>query len=279
VPDILVDLSFIPTSELPLQKILYFEPCPPLVAAAYLQGLCCAEGYIVQQEVLNRVYNAIQPDLRRSIQSLQLLCQGFPFDPEDDSDHLLDWNTASQRSLPHAELVSFIDAYATRNTLDRPKVDCPPISRFFGLKLFQALASTTYGPGPDDELGYPILFDAHDDGYGLYDRDLGIVSTVMGYSHEARAVSGARVPEADYQAMIDVLRSSRAFPTGMMERSFAHTDYLPWARHIIAGDDMQEEAARGLANRGTRNSQRSYTRSLELSEWERGCIRRSQFKF
>ncbi|KAJ6613441.1 hypothetical protein B0H10DRAFT_1666509, partial [Mycena sp. CBHHK59/15] len=44
------DLSLIPVSELPLQTILYFEPCPAAAAVSYLQGLCCAEGYIVDRD-------------------------------------------------------------------------------------------------------------------------------------------------------------------------------------------------------------------------------------
>ncbi|KAJ7781236.1 hypothetical protein B0H16DRAFT_1497573 [Mycena metata] len=115
------DLSLVPTSELPLQKILEFEPCVPDVAGSYLQGLCCIEGYIVKREVLGKMY-AQSYDLRRTILRLQLLCQGFPLGTLPEMDHLLDWNAASRRSVPHADLISFMDAYMTRDSLDRPEV-------------------------------------------------------------------------------------------------------------------------------------------------------------
>ncbi|KAJ7276403.1 hypothetical protein B0H12DRAFT_997820, partial [Mycena haematopus] len=44
------DISLIPTGDLPLQKILEFQPCQSDVAGSYLQGLCCAEGFIVNRD-------------------------------------------------------------------------------------------------------------------------------------------------------------------------------------------------------------------------------------
>ncbi|KAJ7129668.1 P-loop containing nucleoside triphosphate hydrolase protein [Mycena epipterygia] len=114
------DLSLIPTIELPLQTILNFQPCPPAIAGSYLQGLCCAEGHIVDRDVLTKMY-ANGNDLRHTIHRLQLLCQGFPLGFRPELDHLLDWNVASRQSVPHADLISFMDAHMTRDSLDRPK--------------------------------------------------------------------------------------------------------------------------------------------------------------
>ncbi|KAJ7180090.1 P-loop containing nucleoside triphosphate hydrolase protein, partial [Mycena crocata] len=114
------DISLIPSVELPLQTTLYFEPCPPAVAGSYLQGLCCAEGHIVDREVLAKMYEQGM-DLRHSIHRLQLLCQGFPLGTRPELDHLLDWNAAPRQSVPHADLISFADAYMTRDCLDRPQ--------------------------------------------------------------------------------------------------------------------------------------------------------------
>ncbi|KAJ7433848.1 hypothetical protein B0H11DRAFT_749926 [Mycena galericulata] len=49
------DISLVPTSDLPLQTILEFDPCPPDVAGSYLQGLCCVEGHIVDRDVLVKI--------------------------------------------------------------------------------------------------------------------------------------------------------------------------------------------------------------------------------
>lgn len=43
--------------ELPLQKVLCFEPCDPEVATSYLQALTCAEGYSVSPEFIREVYS------------------------------------------------------------------------------------------------------------------------------------------------------------------------------------------------------------------------------
>jgi hypothetical protein len=87
------DISLVPTSDLPLQSILFFQPCPPPVAASYLQGLCLAEGHLVDQQSLLQLCESTRrldvfdmpdsplnpltaalpvPDLRRAIHRLQL---------------------------------------------------------------------------------------------------------------------------------------------------------------------------------------------------------------
>lgn len=96
----LTDVSLVPVDELPLQKILYFEPCEPEVGAAYLQGLAYAQGYQLPLETLWQIYcdtyeligadmpqDASAPtahcelpgyDLRRSIHGVQMECTGEP---------------------------------------------------------------------------------------------------------------------------------------------------------------------------------------------------------
>ena len=78
------DISLVPLEDLPLQSVLYFEPCHPTVAVPYLRGLCAAEGRLVQQDVISGLYNIFSPDqssnavagwdLRRNINALQVLC-------------------------------------------------------------------------------------------------------------------------------------------------------------------------------------------------------------
>lgn len=42
---------------LPLQKVLYFEPCGVDIATSYLQGLARAEGYRIGSESVREVYS------------------------------------------------------------------------------------------------------------------------------------------------------------------------------------------------------------------------------
>lgn len=78
----------------------------------------------MNRDVLSKMYAKGGYDLRHTIHRLQLLCQGFPIGSLPELDHLLDWNVASRQSIPHADLISFMDAYTTRSSLDRPAVSC-----------------------------------------------------------------------------------------------------------------------------------------------------------
>lgn len=87
------DINLVPTLDLPLQSILFFQSCPPPVAASYLQALCLAEGRLLDRNFLvdlceatcridafdmpdsplNPVTEVLPvPDLRRAIHHLQL---------------------------------------------------------------------------------------------------------------------------------------------------------------------------------------------------------------
>ncbi|KAF9221971.1 hypothetical protein BS17DRAFT_796785 [Gyrodon lividus] len=91
------DLRLVPLADLPLQKILVFEPCPSPVAATFLQCLSLTEGCLIPREDLMVLYETTHvidgldipdaplyprteplplPDLRRSITQLQMLCAG-----------------------------------------------------------------------------------------------------------------------------------------------------------------------------------------------------------
>ncbi|KAJ7179131.1 P-loop containing nucleoside triphosphate hydrolase protein [Mycena filopes] len=248
------DLSLVPTSELPLQKILEFQPCVPDVAGSYLQGLCCLEGYLVKREVLSQMYGHGR-DLRHTILRLQLLCQGFPLGTRPELDHLLDWNVASRQSVPHADLISFVDAYMTRDSLDQP----------------EALALTRYMPSVDDEIGYPILADALNDGYGIYDWDTKIIAAVIELSRGRRVTedswSSAR---ESYQAFLDAL--SPCLPVGQLGQPATHVDFVPFVRQIIAGEDALEAVYRQMRTRGLA---RTYYRSLVVGEETRRALNSS----
>ncbi|KAJ7228650.1 hypothetical protein GGX14DRAFT_414058 [Mycena pura] len=249
------DISLVPVDELPLQTILEFRPCPSGVAGSYLQGLCCAEGHIVDRDTLINLY-APGFDLRHTIHRLQLLCQGFPLRSRPESEHLLNWNVAPQKSVPHADIISFTDAYMTRDSVGRP----------------QALAATHYEPSADDEIGYPILADTLSD--SVYEWDTKITSAVLAISRGTSVACADWDFRAtvDYQDLIDALRNNPTFPVGMIQREEFHTDYLPCVRQIIAAEDAVDAAWQGLAGRrGTRSSRR-YLRTVEVGGEERDLL-------
>jgi hypothetical protein len=93
IPCELTDISLVPTLDLPLQSILFFQPCSPPVAASYLQGLCLAEGCLLDRHFLLELCESTRqidtfdmpdspqnpltkslpvPDLKRAIHHLQL---------------------------------------------------------------------------------------------------------------------------------------------------------------------------------------------------------------
>ncbi|KAF8222174.1 hypothetical protein L208DRAFT_1462170 [Tricholoma matsutake] len=110
------DISLVPTLDLPLQTILTFQACPAPVATSYLQGLCSAEGYLVERDSLLELYDSTcectdipisssalledfpVPDLRRTINCLQLRCSttGGTIPP---SGRTVKWQTESEYSI------------------------------------------------------------------------------------------------------------------------------------------------------------------------------------
>lgn len=52
-----IDASLVPMDGLPLQKVLYFEPCAANIATSYLQGLARAEGYTIPPEWIRELYS------------------------------------------------------------------------------------------------------------------------------------------------------------------------------------------------------------------------------
>jgi hypothetical protein len=75
--------------ELPLQRVLYFEPVARDVGTAYLQGVACAEGYGVSAEEVmeeycdtyelegeSSVYSELpEHDLRRGMKGVEMGCR------------------------------------------------------------------------------------------------------------------------------------------------------------------------------------------------------------
>ncbi|KAF8076393.1 hypothetical protein FPV67DRAFT_1471544 [Lyophyllum atratum] len=107
------DISLVPTQDLPLQAVLYFQPCPPPLAASYLQGLSSAEGYVLERNSLLQLYGGSAPrldsldvpdsptpptsgdfpapDLRRAINCLQFQCSSA----DSEIEYTLGWEPAA----------------------------------------------------------------------------------------------------------------------------------------------------------------------------------------
>lgn len=91
------DASLVPKEELPLQKVLSFEPCDPDVATSYLQGLTCAEGYTVSPEYIREVYSdtyELRGADKPSDRNLVAICDGLPrFDLRRATHNLQFWSS------------------------------------------------------------------------------------------------------------------------------------------------------------------------------------------
>jgi hypothetical protein len=154
-----LDVSLIPTLDLPLQTILTFQACPAPVATSYLQGLCYAEGYSVERDSLLELYERTDPsvsasamfvesqvpDLRRTINCLQFQCLTCPpsgrmvrcqTDSESSIEDLSDWSwphsyptmdakfqIPRRPVMDHAELISFVDSQLSGFDTSQVRVD------------------------------------------------------------------------------------------------------------------------------------------------------------
>lgn len=114
--NVVLDLSLVPTADLPLQTTLIFQTCPAPVAVSYLQTLCCAEGFIVQRDVLRTLYEAA-PDLRRVMQQLQFWRGQVRFCADK---HSIDIAIQDSTQIPghevrFADLMSYNDSFVESN--------------------------------------------------------------------------------------------------------------------------------------------------------------------
>jgi len=309
------DLSLIPVSDLPLQTVLAFQPCPSPIAASYLYGLCMAEGYRPDRDSLVQLYEsaddpsgfiieptARSPDLRRAIHALQLWCPSIHGVPPDEYPraHLWEYSTEDAHSLrrsevSHAELASFMDSHLTRNGKNTFEV-CShcfvPMGIFSVAACFyyeQVIETRSREPCSDDEVGHIILYEAPDDGCEIHDRAEKIVSTAMRHSHGVLKVEVVSRPPPPppralfrsrvYDEMIELWTNHPALHVALTRGSALHTDYVPTIRHIVAGEDLQTLVAgqqQQGSRRTTRSSQGNYIRSIEMSERERVALVNSE---
>ncbi|KAF8897537.1 hypothetical protein BD779DRAFT_1491391 [Infundibulicybe gibba] len=214
------DLALVPTLDLPLQTTLMFQPCESGIAASYLQGLCSAEGRMIERDNLVQLYQSTidvdsfnvtdtpspvdgrVPDLRKTIHALQLGGSDITSPLMDSAESKVDlgpgedlewsWyepqNDANGRAsgARHAELVSFADSYLTRAPLDSQ----------------EALILDSYEPSVDDEIGHTILYKPGrgkgriEYGFGWCDRDDEIASSAIRLSRGTLEAGETRGPRS-----------------------------------------------------------------------------------
>ncbi|KAJ3869582.1 hypothetical protein EV359DRAFT_59692 [Lentinula novae-zelandiae] len=269
------DASLVPVTELPLQNVLNFQLCSTSVATSFLQALCCAEGYLLDREVLSRFYESPNSfgldsprlDLRRAIHNLQLWCPenttsaGTAICGQEIEDMLnWDWpddrpleNKSSDASIYQVRQTYSIDCYLLRKDADMPKE----------MSLNEAASTAT-----DDVLGYRILqtngstfrhqLSRGGNSCPRFARDSSILTNTR-----------ARIARVQYDETVKEFgHNVVAGRSQIMRRPVFDLDYLPWIRQMVAAEDSQEEAMLrrdGVGvGRKTRNSQK-YSRMIELS--------------
>ncbi|KAJ3815468.1 hypothetical protein F5876DRAFT_30526 [Lentinula aff. lateritia] len=300
------DASLVPVTELPLQDVLNFQLCSTSVATSFLQALCCAEGYLLDREVLSRFYESPHSsgldsprlDLRRAIHNLQLWCPenttsaGTAICGQEIEDMLnWDWpddhpleNKSSDASIYqvrqtysigsseayHAELVSFADCYLLRKVADMPKE----------MSLNEAASTAT-----DDVLGYRILqtngSSFRHRQFGHHDLDELIMSTIIELSRGGNSCprsegdssiltsTRARIARVQYDETVKEFgHNVVAGRSQIMRRPVFDLDYLPWIRQMVAAEDSQEAMLRrdGVGVGRKTRNSQKYSRMIELSE-------------
>ena len=124
-----LDLSLVPTQDLPLQSILYFAPCPSEAASSYLQALCAAEGFAADRESLVKLYTEPLwhaprlsaaarwewvPDLRGTINALQVTCSSTLRDARSaDIKQTPDGDVEDRRTslIKRSDFLSYLNCY------------------------------------------------------------------------------------------------------------------------------------------------------------------------
>ncbi|KAF9247050.1 hypothetical protein BU15DRAFT_38841 [Melanogaster broomeanus] len=181
------DLRLVPLSDLPLQTVLVFEPCPSPVAATFLQCLSLTESCLVPREDLMVLYETTHavdgldipdaplyprteplplPDLRWSITQLQMLCASAAC---GSASEMLQGDEAAGHVRRSARAIS---AESSASVL-APTVDCEWLRRMSShsdllshvdaqlcrspLHTPEALSMASSKPSLDDELGHTLM--------------------------------------------------------------------------------------------------------------------------
>ncbi|KAJ3802737.1 hypothetical protein GGU11DRAFT_481480 [Lentinula aff. detonsa] len=274
------DISLVPVADLPLQDVLHYQLCSTSAATSFLQALCCAEGYLLDREVLSRFYERpglfeLDPprlDLRRAIHNLQLWCPENIAGAETgecdrEIEDMLYWDWPDDRPLEnessdassyqvrqtysiggseanHAELVSFVDCYLLRKVADMPKE--------MGL-------NESASNGADEVLGYrPVQTNrsaSRFSRFGYHDFDELIMSTIIelsrgahscprsaGYSSVLSPGTRERTARVRYDETVQEFgHNVVAGRSQILRRPIFDLEYLPWIRQIVAAEDRREQ--------------------------------------
>jgi len=211
----MADVSLVPTSDLPLQTILWYEACPMELAVPYLSAIAELEGSRVESPELTKLCNGSddRTDLRQAINALQMYCLGTTT-PET--------MCTGRESLQHVEHLSFLDTISLEQ-----EEDC--------------------GEAVDDPSGHARVRSD----FRVDDRQQSIRASVVGL---ARVDETAWPDDAEATRMVAGQVDRLLGELGIPERRpwVVVGEYLPAVRLVVAAEDA--EAAEWTGTRRTRNS-------------------------
>ncbi|KAI0743819.1 hypothetical protein C8Q80DRAFT_861649 [Daedaleopsis nitida] len=299
------DISMVPTSDLPIQDVLHFTPCPVSLAVSYLQALLSLEGRLLDEPIVRSLYrassnnapertldNLLHPrplplvpcDLRRTIHQLQLGASASLRQAATDT-YLDEHSLELERLARLIELSSFADSGLR-----------PPRS-----EVLRDILVNGESPGVDDLLGYKHLSaEPHDFGshlpvtFSTYGQDTAILRELASFSqrhHPSPHDLLSDTPDllslhtshcASVMSVLNRMRISRE--QVLRDPHAIFLDYEPWIRCMVMADDANMSAHLASvpteSTRRTRNSQRSelnFVRMMPLEDGERDILRRTAF--
>ncbi|EAU84789.2 hypothetical protein CC1G_00308 [Coprinopsis cinerea okayama7 len=291
------DVSLVPVLDLPIQKVLNFEPCPPDVAVSYLQSIACAEGRPATREGLMRLLEMRKAsmedepgtrhwlvaqatcDLRHAINLLQVTLGtgppqlGSATTPLDETgvpgpsndDHPRQAPADEERALLHdkEKILGFWKEVA-HEAETRSFLDSQMAQGFTGVPSID----DNYLPSEDDELGHPILFETSTDNSlpTTYTRHVQIQSLLqkslpcrLGMGN-ADAEAATMLAKANMYKMhlSHVLHDVCPMTVWSLPLPRLYVDYAPYIKQVAEADDAQAEATiQRVQERGGRRTRNS----------------------
>jgi len=282
-----LDLSLIPTFDLPWQNIMVYEPCPSPVAASYLQAVCCNEGWSADRESLMRLYeksyegdeDSLQrsaPDLRRSMYQLQLWCSS-----PRHKDSMIDERSCGARAC--SPCLRSGDEKDDRRTLKNLRDHSEVVSFLDSEKCKFQSTREGRSASSDDEMGRMILYEEEEDNGGLLgsDRNAMITSTATRLARgrldacitRGEGETGSFRTAELFRARVDKTLGKFIRAKDMaLRRTEVYTEYRGYIVEMIKAEEEGEKewkkGQEGGKGRRTRNSNR-YERVFRVSVEER----------
>ncbi|TFK28736.1 P-loop containing nucleoside triphosphate hydrolase protein [Coprinopsis marcescibilis] len=295
------DLSLVPLSDLPIQRVLTFEPCSPDVTVSYLQTLSYNEDQAVTRDGLERLlrsrsaipereFEDFEPkhvgDLRHAINRLQMvLTTGLPQlstasiwpdahavpGPSNDRPRKVPADHERFGPLPDDETQKCL--VQLRNASHEADIRSFVDSELRRESLAIPSIEETYKASEDDEIGHKVLFETREERSfpGTYRRDMEMRTLVKEYLQESTELMEHLALETEVKAnefkvhLNHVLHDVCPSTVWKAPLSHLYLDYGPYIKQIAAADEAEAEAMiRRVQEKGGRK-----TRNSGLTEYVR----------